>query len=50
MFDSMFLLEFVHYFQFVQLYLEHFFQIFQNDYEKIYEFHINVHFHVTRIK
>jgi hypothetical protein len=36
--------EFVHYFQFVQQYLEQFFRIIQNDYETISGIHINVRF------
>ena len=50
MFDSMLQFEFVHYFQFVQQYLEHFFQRFQNDYEMIYEIHIHVQFHEAKKK
>jgi hypothetical protein len=45
MFDLMLLFEFEHYFQFVQQYHEHFVRILQNDYEMIYEIHINVRFH-----
>ncbi len=48
MFDSMLLFEFVHYFQFVHQYHEYFVRILQNDYEKIYEIHINVQFHEAK--
>ncbi len=48
--DLMLLFEFVHYFQFVQQYHEYFVRILQNDYETIYELHINVQFHEAKKK
>ena len=48
MFDSMWQYEFGNCFQFVLLYHEHFVQIPQNDYETIYEFHINAQFHEAK--
>jgi hypothetical protein len=49
-FDLMYYFEFEHYSQFVQQYHEHFVRRLQNDYETIYEIHINVQFLEARSK